>query len=283
MSKKKIEEKIDEEVETEDDKKTEDEVEAEKAEENGEVTEEAQKTEDEAEAEDESEGDEENGKPHRKLALDILSCVIAVAAIVVAMIFVIKSKETDTVTHLEEKAPYIYEAGNIDCWYDTAKDKYYSDKKCKNEIDKDTVFIYYFDKNVTGVVKAGIKYYYVGGGVADKSFTNFAADENGNWYYFENGINNEHADDVVKGTVNGEEAWWCIKNGQVAFIDTIAENVNGYWAIKGGKVVFQDMIATNEEGSWYCKGGKLDYDFTGQVELDNKTYVIENGKVVKVK
>ena len=43
------------------------------------------------------------------------------------------------------------------------------------------------------------------------------------------------------------------------------------------------MIATNEEGSWYCKGGKLDYDFTGQVELDNKTYVIENGKVVKVK
>ena len=219
----------------------------------------------------------------KQLIWEIVSCVIAVAAIIVAMILVIKSKEKEVqITHLYERAATIYDPGNIDCWYNVTTGRYYSDKKCKEEISEDEALTYFFDRKLSGVVQSGVKHYYVTGGTADRSFNGFAKDENDDWYYFENGISYENADDVVKGTVDGEDGWWCIRGGKVAFVDTVAENVNGMWYIKNGKVLFEDAIAESETGSWYCKGGKVDYDYNGKYEYNGKTYKIENGKVVKV-
>ena len=221
---------------------------------------------------------------NKKLILEILSCVICIAAIIVAMIFVLKSKEkNNSLTHMYEKAATLYDPGNIDCWYDVAKDKYYSDKDKKNEIDKSSVYTYMFDRDLSGIVQSGVKHYYVGGGLVDKSFNGFAMDENNDWYYFQAGICDEFTEDVVKGTVYGEEAWWCVKGGKVAFIDTVAENVNGWWRIESGKVNFNfEGVADNENGSWYCRGGKVDYNFTGQYKYNKKIYDIEGGKVVGV-
>ena len=228
---------------------------------------------------------EKKGGSGNKLMVEIIACVVAVVAIVVAMIFVLKNKEKKhDLTHLEAKDATVFDAGNIECWYDVTKDKYYSDKKGKNEIDADSVFIYAFDKNISGFYRnesdgAG---YYVKGGTVDKSFTGFAKDGN-DWYYFTKGVNDASYDDVIKGTVYGEEAWWCVKGGKVAFVDTVAENSNGWWNIVKGKVVFEDTIATDENGSWYCKGGKVDFGYTGEFEFEKKIYDIKGGKVMSVK
>lgn len=226
------------------------------------------------------------GGSSNKLMVEIIACVVAVAAIVVAMIFVLKGKEKKyDLTHLETKEPTVFDAGNVECWYDVTKNSYYSDKKGKNQISPESVFLYVFDYNTTGVVKYdqdGIVYY-VKGGTVDKTYTGFAKDENKDWYYFTKGVNDASLNDVIKGSVYGEDAWWCVKGGKVAFIDTVAENSNGWWNIVKGKVVFEDTIATDENGSWYCKGGKVDFGYTGEFAFEKKIYDIKGGKVMSVK
>ncbi|MBQ6229922.1 MAG: hypothetical protein IJJ74_02275 [Eubacterium sp.] len=228
---------------------------------------------------------EKGEKNSNKLIIEIVSCVIAIIAIIVAMIFVLKSKEkSNTMTHLEEKAATVFDSGNIECWYDVAKDKYYSDKKGRNEIAVDSVFTYVFDKNTEGLVKydGDGKFYYVKEGVCDKGFSEFVKEDN-DWFYIKNGQLDEKLESVVKGTVYGEEAWWYVKDGKVSFIDTVAQNESGWWNIVKGKVEFKDAIGTNDTGSWYCKGGKVDFEFNGEIEFGKKIYEIQGGKVVNSK
>lgn len=244
-------------------------------------TEDVKKAKDET-PKDSKKSSEKGGGTNGKLMVEIIACVVAIVAIVVAMIFVLKNKEKNNkITHLDEKKATISEAGNIDCWYDVAKDKYYSDKSGKNELAVEDVFTYLFDKSIEGIAQNSEdgKYYFVKDGLCDKSVNGFV--KNGDdWMYITNGQFDETLESVVKGTVYGEEAWWYVKDGKVSFIDTVAENSNGWFNIEKGKVVFRDTIASNENGEWYCKAGKVDFEFTGKIEYEKKIYEIKKGKVV---
>ena len=222
---------------------------------------------------------------NNKIIIEIVSCLVAIVAIVLAMIFILKGKENkDNITLIEAKNATVFEAGNIKCWYNVAKDKYYSDKKGKNELSADDVFTYVIDKSTSGLVKydGDGKYYYFKDGIVDKSYTGFAKDGN-DWIYFVKGVNDNTLSDVVKGTVYGEEAWWCVKEGKVAFIDTVAKNKDGWFNIEKGKVVFRTTIASNENGTFYCKGGRVDFSYSGEYSYEKKIYEIKGGKVVSVK
>ena len=99
------------------------------------------------------------------------------------------------------------------------------------------------------------------------------------WLYYENG---EFQDitDVIKGVVDGTEAWWYVKGGQVTFTDTVAKNSNGWWRIVNGKVDFScNSVEKNENGWWYIRGGKVDFTYTGVAQNSNGWWRIVNGKV----
>ena len=134
-------------------------------------------------------------------------------------------------------------------------------------------------------------WWYVTNGKIDKSFTGFAANENGIWrvesgkvnfdytgiwydknsefsenaayLYFKNGKLDTSANTVAKN----ENGWWKITNGQVDFKFTgLAKNDNGWWYIKNGRVpgvsdvsgqpTFEGAVE-NSNGIWYVKGSKV--------------------------
>lgn len=135
-----------------------------------------------------------------------------------------------------------------------------------------------FDDSFTGIYKIDNTLMYFKSGKSDKTFSGFEKFED-NWYYLTDGIVDENLVDVIKGSVNGEEAWWYIANGKVSFIDTVAKNANGWWYIKSGKIEFVDAIGQNDKGKFYCKGGKVDFGFNGKVEINGIIYEIKGGKV----
>ncbi len=136
------------------------------------------------------------------------------------------------------------------------------------------------DVSVNGIVKVDGVLTYFKDGKADSSFKGYVKYEN-DWYYLKNGVVDETRTDIIKGTVEGEEASWYIVNGKVTITDTVAKNSKGWWYIKDGKVKKVDAIGQNDQGKWYCKKGKVDFDFSGTVEFDGIAYEIKEGKVVK--
>ena len=126
--------------------------------------------------------------------------------------------------------------------------------------------------------------------------------EDGRWYYVENGKIFVDATDIIPGTVNGESAWWYVKNGVVTFADTVAQNSNGWWCVKDGKVDFSytgiaqnedgwwrivngkvdfgcNSVEKNENGWWYVRNGRVDFTYTGVAQNSNGWWRIEEGKV----
>ena len=144
---------------------------------------------------------------------------------------------------------------------------------------------YYFkngvqDASYTGLSKDGEDLIYIKEGMSDTSFTGFA-DSDGEWYYVMNGKVDKTVADVIKGTVNNEEAWWYVKDGKVTITDIVAKNSSGWWNVKQGKVDFKDGIGENEHGKWYCPGGKVDFNLNGVVEFEGKFYQVKGGKIEK--
>ena len=109
----------------------------------------------------------------------------------------------------------------------------------------------------------------------------FAQDpSDNNWYYYKNGEIQRELTDIIKGIVNGEEAWWYIENGKVTFIDTVAENKNGWWHVINGKVDFNsNTIAGNASGWWVIQNGKVNFSYTGFAENYNGWWYCKGGKV----
>ena len=100
------------------------------------------------------------------------------------------------------------------------------------------------------------------------------------WYYYNNGKIDTSCTDVMKGTVNGEYAWWYVVNGKVNFVETVAKNHNGWWHIQNGKVNFDsNTIAKNEKGWWVIRNGKVDFGYTGFAENHNGWWYCKEGKV----
>ena len=139
-------------------------------------------------------------------------------------------------------------------------------------------------------------------GEVDSTYNGMASNGT-DWMFVNSGIVDSNYTSIVKGTVNGKEAWWRIeggkvnfncnsveknengwwylRNGQVDFNYTgIAKNSNGWWRIEGGKVNFNcNSVEKNENGWWYLRGGKVDFSYTGVAKNSNGWWRIEGGKV----
>lgn len=103
---------------------------------------------------------------------------------------------------------------------------------------------------------------------------------NGEWYYYKNGQVQYGRDDVIKGTVNGVNAWWHVVNGKVLYDTTVAKNSNGWWYIENGKVNFDaNTAAQNSNGWWVIQNGKVNFNFQGFAENRNGWWYCTGGKV----
>lgn len=116
-------------------------------------------------------------------------------------------------------------------------------------------------------------------GKVDFSYTGFAENSKG-WWYCEEGKVQFGVDDVIKGTVNGENGWWYVVGGEVTFTETVAKNSKGWWHIQNGKVNFNsNTVAKNSKGWWVICDGKVDFDYEGFAENKNGWWYCEGGKV----
>ncbi|MCF0230013.1 MAG: hypothetical protein HUJ76_10030, partial [Parasporobacterium sp.] len=117
----------------------------------------------------------------------------------------------------------------------------------------------------------------------DPHFTGFAFKDEV-WGYYTDGVLQTSLTSVIKGTVDGEKAWWYVHNGIVTFIDTVADNSNGRWCIRNGRVDFEYTgFAANDDGEWYCVKGKVKPDteglFKGTIRGEKTWWYVYNGKV----
>ena len=139
--------------------------------------------------------------------------------------------------------------------------------------------IYVFNKSTTGIQKYNNVLYYTKNGVQDVSFTGFAKYGN-DWYYVAKGKVDTSKKDVMKGTVNGESAWWFVSGGKVQFVDSVEKNSSGWWVIQKGKVNFNFTgLAKNQYGWWYCKGGKVDFSCNSVEKNEYGWWKVTGGKV----
>ncbi len=118
--------------------------------------------------------------------------------------------------------------------------------------------------------------------VSTSGWKGFHQNPNGEeWYYYKNGKPDTTLTSVIKGKVNGEEAWWYVEKGQVMFdAFTVAKNANGWWRIENGKVNFNsNTVAKNAKGWWYIKNGKVDFSYNGFMNNSNGWWRIKGGKV----
>ena len=117
----------------------------------------------------------------------------------------------------------------------------------------------------------------------DTSKNGLTQDENGNWYYYKNGVVDTSYTGiapnaygwwrVVNGAVDfncnsveaNEYGWFCIRGGKVDFDYTgIAQNAYGWWRIVNGAVDFNcNSVEANEYGWFYLRGGKVDFNYNG--------------------
>lgn len=117
----------------------------------------------------------------------------------------------------------------------------------------------------------------------DTSKNGLTQDENGNWYYYKNGVIDTSYTGiapnaygwwrVVNGAVDfncnsveaNEYGWFCIRGGKVDFDYTgIAQNAYGWWRIVNGAVDFNcNSVEANEYGWFYLRGGKVDFNYNG--------------------
>ena len=122
-------------------------------------------------------------------------------------------------------------------------------------------------------------WYYYKNGVVQSDYTGFQENSNG-WWYIEGGKVTFAKNDVIHGTVNGQDGWWYVRGSQVIFTDTVAQNSNGWWRIENGKVNFSaNTVAQNSNGWWYIRDGKVNFAFNGIAQNSNGWWYIRDGQV----
>ncbi len=123
--------------------------------------------------------------------------------------------------------------------------------------------------------------------------------EDGNWYYYRNGVvatdvttvaqnahgwwyvRNGQVDFTANTVANNEHGWWKITNGKVDFNYTgVANNQNGWWYVRNGQVDFTaNTVANNQNGWWKITNGKVDFTYTGIANNENGWWYVRNGQV----
>ena len=112
----------------------------------------------------------------------------------------------------------------------------------------------------------------------------FCQDANGTWgYYRDDQL--VKTTDIIYGTVNGEDAWWYVKDGVVCSDATVAYNTNGWFYVENGKVDWAYTgYAHNDNGWWYVTGGQVTFNVNsvieGTVNGENAWWHVIDSKVV---
>ncbi len=135
------------------------------------------------------------------------------------------------------------------------------------------------DFSANTVAKNSKGWWVIRDGKVNFNYNGFAENQNG-WWYCEGGKVQFGTTDVIKGTVNGTNAWWNVVEGAVTFNDTVAKNSKGWWRIVDGKVDFNcNSVEKNHLGWWYIRGGKVDFTYTGVAKNSKGWWRIVDGKV----
>ena len=78
--------------------------------------------------------------------------------------------------------------------------------------------------------------WYIKNGQVDFGFTGTIKDDDSDYRYkyIRNGKFDYYLEDVVLTSVDGEEAWWHVSDGEISIYDSdVACNSQGWWYIKG--------------------------------------------------
>ena len=152
----------------------------------------------------------------------------------------------------------LYKSSNISIGSNNLSAEQIREEETKN------IIYYYADSSYTGVTKYSGSWYYVKKGIVDQSFTGFTK-YNSKWYYVEKGFIPLTTTYVIKGTVNGTNALWYVKNNVVTYTNTVAKDKNGnYYGIINGKVDnnFNGFLSDGKEW-WHVNKGKVTFTDTG--------------------
>ena len=88
--------------------------------------------------------------------------------------------------------------------------------------------------------------------------------EDGNWYYYVDGVINSSFTGLYHDIECG---WWLVKNGKVAFDYTGLwyDQTYGWWLVGGGRVCFEytGLWCDPTYGWWLIGGGTVCFDYTG--------------------
>ena len=112
------------------------------------------------------------------------------------------------------------------------------------------------------------KMHYYKNGEIDKTYNGFATFEDEfevHWYFVENGDVTFERNDVVKGTIRGEEGWYYVLGSEFIPVTTVAKNKDGWWYCKDGKVDFTywgfgSYLDENDKEHWlYCEDGQVTF------------------------
>lgn len=137
---------------------------------------------------------------------------------------------------------------------------------------------------VTTIAENDLGIWYVESGEVLFNYEGFACDTNGTWWYFKKSKAQKDLTTVVRGEVNGKDAWWYVKNGKFTFENAIASNEHGTWFVENGRVAFNHNGFAKDGSNWYyCVENKVQTDLTsvvsGYVNDKYSWWYIEDGKV----
>ncbi len=126
----------------------------------------------------------------------------------------------------------------------------------------------------TTLVKYNGTWYYVKDGRVSFSSTTLTQ-YNGTWYYVNAGRVDFNSTTLVK--YNNE--WWYVKGGKLNRDNTLVKYNNQWYHVNGGKWV-KDTTLVKYNGTWYyVSGGRVNFNYTGSVLYNGKTYKVVKGKL----
>lgn len=173
-------------------------------------------------------------------------------------------------------------------------------------IDKEEGTYYFengvYDKTYTGLGTSEEGWLYFTKGVADDTYKGFAQAAD-TWYWVEGGAVDLSFTGVQEGTINGDESFWYVEDGEADLKKSGAvETKYGIWYFQNGQRDYDfngiqkigktwyyftkgaedknfEGVATNDNGVWYVKDGKVDFSYSGKVNWLGRNYKVKDGVV----
>ncbi len=149
---------------------------------------------------------------------------------------------------------------------------------------------------VNGLVKENGNWYYYVNGI--KSLDTTLVKHESKWFYIENGkwnrafnglfkysgkwfyIENGKWNTAITDLIKHQDKWFFIQNGKWdSSINTLFKKNGKWFAVKSGKWYKGEAIITYKDVKFYVNNGFAQLGFSGKVTIGNKTYTVKAGKI----